>query len=499
VINGRPVFVKGTNWATIDAFLRLSEHRYRRFLTLAKDAHIQILRSWGGGLVETDTFYDLCDELGIMVWQEFPLTWQNFDAIRLAVADKIAVRSIKRLRNHPSLVLWCGGNEHSGSGWLIELLGRRCMELDGTRPYHRTDPYGGSIHNYDVYWGLQPLERNLNLVAPFVGEFGLASPCAVESTLRYLPENEREQWPPSDNSAFIHHTPTFTPQNMVHLNRYAKEFDPCEDLRGFTRGSQLAQATGLRVVLERMRTRWDESTGVVYYKLTDVYPGVSWSTVDWYGVPKIAHYWVQRAFAPIQVVALFDSFDVDAKKPLRLQLYLLDDREEWGEASQVRVRLYDARLREAAQKVLNVQPSPARVRSLGEVTLDAPGNDSAPLLVLVELLRGKDVVTHNFYWFNFRQRPGNLFHLPRTTLSVKRDGDYLVVQNAGKLPAVGVHFQAPACSDSLRVSESEFWLQPGEKRRLRITFLPNVEGKLPSDRRFAVGAWNAEDVAIQWD
>lgn len=499
VINGRPVFVKGTNWATIDAFLRLSEHRYRRFLTLAKDAHIQILRSWGGGLVETDTFYDLCDELGIMVWQEFPLTWQNFDAIRPAVADEIAVRSIKRLRNRPSLVLWCGGNEHSGSGWLIELLGRRCMELDGTRPYHRTDPFGGSIHDYNVYWGLQPLESNLHLVAPFIGEFGLASPCAVESTLKYLPENEREQWPPSDNSAFIHHTPTFTPQNMVHLNRYAKEFDPCEDLRGFTRGSQLAQATGVRVVLERMRTRWDESTGVVYYKLTDVYPGVSWSTVDWYGVPKIAHYWVQRAFAPLQVVALFDSFDVDANKPLRLQLYLLDDREEWGEASQVRVRLYDARLREAAQKVLNVQPSPARVRSLGEVTLDAPGNDSAPLLVLVELLRGKDVVTHNFYWFNFRQRPGNLFHLPRTTLSVKRDGDYLVVENTGKLPAVSVHFHAPACSDSLRVSESEFWLQPGEQHRVRITFMPNIEGKLPSDRRLAVGAWNAEYVAVQWD
>lgn len=499
VINGRPVFVKGCNWATLDAFLRLNEHRYRRFLTLAKDAHIQMLRSWGGGLVETDTFYNLCDELGIMVWQEFPLTWQNFDAIRLAVADEIAVRSIKRLRNHPSLVLWCGGNEHSGEGWLIELLGRRCMELDGTRPYHRTDPYGGSIHNYDVYWGLQPLERNLNLVSPFIGEFGLASPCAVESTRKYLPENEQDEWPPSDNSAFIHHTPTFTPQNMVHLNRYAKEFDPCEDLRGFTRGSQLAQATGLRVVLEKMRARWNQSTGVIYYKLTDVYPGVSWSTVDWYGVPKIAHYWVQRAFAPLQVVALFDSFDIDASKPLRLQLYLLDDREEWKGASQVRVRLYDARLREAAQKVLNVQPSPARVRSLGEVSFDMPGSDSAPLLVLVDLLRGKDVVTRNFYWFNFRQQPGCLFQLPRTTLSVKREGNYLVVENTGKLPAVGVHFHAPSCSDSLRVSESDFWLQPGEQHRVLVTFMPSIEGKLPSDRRFALGAWNAEYVAIQWD
>ncbi|GBC96140.1 Exo-beta-D-glucosaminidase [bacterium HR16] len=499
VVNGRPTFVKGTNWATVDTFLRLEEHRYRRFLTLAKDAHIQILRSWGGGLVETDTFYDLCDELGIMVWQEFPLTWQNFDAIRLAVADEIAVRSVKRLRNHPSLVLWCGGNEHSGEGWLIELLGRRCMELDGTRPFHRTDPYGGSIHNYDVYWGLQPLERNLNLVAPFIGEFGLASPCAVESTLKYLPESERDKWPPADDSAFIHHTPTFTPQNMVHLNRYAKEFDLCNNLQSFTRGSQMAQATGLRVVLERMRTRWNQSTGVIYYKLTDVYPGVSWSTIDWYGVPKIAYYFVQRAFAPLQVVALFDGFDVESGKALQLQVYLLDDREEWKEKAQVRVRLFNARLREVAQKALDVQAAPARVRLLGEVKLDVPAGDAWPLLVLVELVHNNTVVAHNFYWFNFRREPGCLFALPRTTLSVRRDGEHLVVENTGKLPAVGVHFHAPTCSDSLHPSESYFWLHPGERHRIRIAFTPNTEGKVPSDKRFGVGAWNADYVSVKWE
>ncbi|MEJ5251245.1 MAG: beta-mannosidase [Chthonomonadetes bacterium] len=496
VINGRPTFVKGCNWATIDAFLRLDEHRYRRFLLLAKDAHIQIMRAWGGGLVETDTFYDLCDQLGIMVWQEFPLTWQNFDAIRLAVADEIAVRSIKRLRNHPSLVLWCGGNEHSGAGWLVELLGRRCYELDGTRPYHRTDPYGGSIHNYDVYWGLQPLERNLNLVAPFIGEFGLASPCAVESTLKYLPESEHHIWPPADDSAFIHHTPTFTPQNMVHLNRYAQEFNRCNDLPGFIRGSQMAQATGLRVVLEKMRTRWPDSTGVIYYKLTDVYPGVSWATVDWYGVPKIAHYFVQRAFAPLQVVALFDSFQVDAGKPLKLQVYLLDDREEWRDMAQVRVRLFDAHLQEVAPQVLDVRGGTSRVRALGEVSLEVPASNAVPLLVLVDLTRRDELITRNFYWFNFRPQPGCLFNLPRTTLSVSREGSDILVENTGKLPAVGVHFHAPTCSDSLRASEGYFWLQPGERRRIHISFTPNVDGKIATERRLEVGAWNADYIAI---
>lgn len=286
---------------------------------------------------------------------------------------------------------------------------------------------------------------------------------------------------------------------MVHLNRYAQEFDPCKDLQGFTRGSQLAQATGVRVVLERMRTRWNQSTGVIYYKLTDVYPGVSWSTVDWYGVPKIAHYFVQRAFAPLQVVALFDSFDVEAGKPLRLQVYLLDDCEQWKDTAQVRVRLFDARLREVAQKVLSVGESPARVHSLGEVAFRVPDSYTTPLLVLVELVRGNTVVTHNFYWFNFRQKPGCLFDLPRTTLSARRDSDHLVIENTGRLPAVGVHFHAPVCSGSLRVSDGYFWLEPGESRRIQVSFMPNTEGKMPVNKHFELGAWNAEYVSIHWD
>ena len=190
------------------------------------------MRSWGGGLLETDTFYDLCDELGIMVMQEFPLTWQEFDKIRLSVADEIAVRNVQRLRNHPSLAMWCGGNEHHGSGWLIELLGRRCLELDGTRPYHRTDPYGGSMHDYGVYWGKLPFEHYMTLVpqpgkpGPIaIGETGLASACSLEGTLRYLPEQERSVWPPPHNGS-IH-----PPHTDVHAGKHGLPQPPREGTR----------------------------------------------------------------------------------------------------------------------------------------------------------------------------------------------------------------------------------------------------------------------------
>ncbi|MBP7933256.1 MAG: hypothetical protein KA354_01295 [Phycisphaerae bacterium] len=497
VINGRPTFMKGCNWCTLDAFLRLTPDRYRRFLTLAKDEHIQIMRSWGGGLLETDTFYNLCDEMGIMVMQEFPLTWQVFDNLRLSVSDEIAHRNIVRIRNHPSLAMWCGGNEHQGQGPLIELLGRRCLELDGTRPYHRTDPYGGSLHDYGVYWGRQPFEHYLTLV-PYkngpiaIGETGLASPCAVESTLRFLPEPERQVWPPPDNGTFIHHTPTFTRENMDFLNRHAKELDPCADLAGFTRGAQLAQALGLRLVLERMRCNWPQATAMIFYKLTDVYPGCSWATVDYYGVPKIAHDFVRNAFAPLHVCALFESLDAEPGKPLKIRAMLLDDTEQLAANSEITVRLFNGLLKEVAAHQLLPRGKPERVQDLGELALPIPDRDAAPLLLVLDLRREGKLLDRTWYWFNFRCRPGCLFQLPRTTLRAEHQRGRVTMTNTGQTPAVGVQAIAPEASDSLRVSDGHLWLNPGETRIIGAELMANVDGHTPAIGVPHVTAWNAD-------
>ncbi|MBI4559288.1 MAG: hypothetical protein HY706_17015 [Candidatus Hydrogenedentes bacterium] len=504
VINSRPSFMKGCNWATIDAFLRLDASRYRRFLTMARDEHIQIMRSWGGGLLETDTFYDLCNELGIMVWQEFPLTWQNFEVIRPSVADEIATLNIKRIRNHPSLALWCGGNEHSGQGALIELLGRRCLELDGTRPYHRTDPYGGSVHDYGVYWGKGPYEHNLKLVPleggpPVIGETGLASACALESTLRFLPEEERGIWPPPEHGAFIHHTPTFRTVDMEHLNRHAKELDPCDDLAGFTRATQLAQSIGLRAVIERMRVKWPESTAMVFYKLTDVFPGCSWSTVDYFGVPKIAHYFVQDALAPLHVCALYDSFDVTPGKTFPVQIRVADDLEMLEGLAQLHAQWLDGGLRSLYETLLERKCEKNRVHDFGTVSFDVPVQVSSPLFLKVDLRNGEEILDRTFHWFNFRRAPGCLWRLPQTTLEIMRDANSLTIRNGGAFPAVAVHFNTPDASDSLRYEDSYFWLEPGEVRRVAVTVEPNIEGQPRTPNAIEVLAWNSVAEVATWN
>ena len=481
VINGQPVFLKGANWCILDALLRLDAARYQRFLQLARSQHLQLLRAWGGGLVETDTFYDLCDRLGIMVYQEFPLTWQRFEVLSPSVVDETVSRSVRRLRNHPSLLMWGGGNEHAGKGPVIEQMGRLCLELDGSRPFHRTDPYGGSLHNYDVYWGRQPLERNLSLAAPFIGEFGLSSPPNLESVQRYLPPAERSAWPPPEGGAFIRHTPTYSQQHLEIMQPYAAQFAKTDTMASFITGMQLAQATGVRHTLELARTRWPEATGACYYKLTDVYPGCAWASVDWYGVPKIAYYFIQDAYQPLHACALFDHLAVPAGVSLAAPVYLLDDAGQLKGGWTVAARALDGLLRPLARAEFRGSGPVGRVKRLGELVVPAAQAQASPLLVVTEVRVGKQLRARTFYWLNFAARPGCLFKLPNTRLQLQAKQGRLVVKNVGRYPAVGVHFPVPAISDRFSVEDAYFWLEAGEQRTLAASHTQGV----------AVQAWNA--------
>ena len=210
VVNGKPIFIKGANWCTVDALLRFDRERYDRFLRMARDSHLQLLRAWGSGMPETDEFYDLADRYGVMVLQEWPTAWNSHRIQPFDILEETVRHNTIRLRNHPSLVMWGGGNESSEpSGPAIDMMGKLSRELDGTRPFHRGEPWGGSIHSYRVYWGREPLDSNLSLAAPFIGEFGLASVPNYETARRFLPADELDVWPPAQDGSFTHHMPVF--------------------------------------------------------------------------------------------------------------------------------------------------------------------------------------------------------------------------------------------------------------------------------------------------
>ncbi len=486
VVNGKPIFVKGANWCTLDALLRFDRDRYERFLHLARDSHMQLLRAWGSGMPETEEFYDVADRCGVMILQEWPTAWNSHRIQPYEILEETARHNTIRLRNHPSLVMWGGGNE-SGEpfGEAIDMMGRVSYELDGTRAFHRGEPWGGSIHSYHVFWQRQPLSYNLTLSAPFIGEFGLASAPNYESVERYLPADELGVWPPASDSGFTHHMPVFNLKaEQAIMSQYVAEFVANDSLKKYILGMQMAQATGMRHTLELARTRWPEATGVCYYKLTDNNPAASWATVDWYGVPKIAYHILRQAYRPLHACVLFNRLSF-VGVPVSFPVFLLDDRGELASTDwKVRARAFGSDLQLLQQQAQAGIAASGPVHRIFDFSLDADQTWNRPLFIVAEISTDGVLRDRVFYWLNYVSIQGCLFDLPRTQLSLGRDDDgYLTVANAGGKPAVGVHFVCPECSDEFSCEDSYFWLDPGEERRILTSHQAGVR----------VAAWNADE------
>ena len=486
VINGKKIFVKGANWCTLDVLLRFSRENYDRFLDLARRQNIQLLRAWGGGMPESDDFYDLCDEYGIMVMQEWPTCWDSQKEQPYQELEDTVLCHMPRLRNHPSLIMWCGGNESKeADGAAMDMMARYAFELDGSRPFHRTSPWGGALHDYSTYWERMDIDVSLQLKSHFMGEFGMASAPNYESVLRYLPEEEKNSWPPDKYGSFAHHTPRFNqfdPNDMDYLSEHALEFAPLDTMEKFIWGTQIAQATGIRHTLEAYRCRWPESTGICYYKLTDVYPACSWSTIDYYGVPKLSYYVLGDSYSPLHACVLFQSTRV--REGLEAPVYLLDDADELrGSEWKVCVRAYNEALECLHSVSFPGRDSIQEVKQIGSFCLEPAKINGRLLLIVAEIRRDGILTDRTFYWLNYHELQGCLLELPATRLSYGTEGDILTVRNEGDLPAVGVTVECTGEDTAFVAEDSVFWLEPGESRRLKVN---RTEGLL-------IKAFNSEE------
>lgn len=491
VVNKRPIFVKGTGWCTMDSSMDFSPARYERLVKLAAMQHVQMVRAWGSGMPETDEFYDLCNRYGIMVIQEWPTAWdshregwQPYDLLEETVR-----RNTLRLRNNPALVMWGGGNESDAPfGKAIDMMGRYAVELDGTRPFHRGEPWGGSRHDYGCDWGRMPLDYALSLKAPFFGEFGMRSMPVYESVQRYLPDDEKHLWPAPDGKSLAYHTPVFNKmEDMARLRQFSSYFTAGKTMQEFIVGSQLAATTCVRHMLEQARTRWPDCSGSLYYKMNDNYPAASWACVDWYGAPKINHYFFAQAFAPLHACVLFDSFSIVGKSAA-LPVFLLDDADALKDSGpwEAVVRAYDAKLGEIKRESYQGTGAINRVAKLGEFTLSAEQTASTPLLMVVEVKQGGRLVDRTFYWMNFLAAQDCLFRLPRSQLAMRVADGKVIVTNTGKLPAVGVNVSRPGHLDTFTTGENYFWLEPGEVKTVSVSATEGLQ----------VGAFNNAPQAL---
>ncbi|WP_327590486.1 glycoside hydrolase family 2 protein [Nonomuraea sp. NBC_00507] len=377
-VNGVPVFVKGVNWIPDDCFSsRVTRERLAERLGQAVDAGVNLLRVWGGGLYESDDFYDLADELGLMVWQDFPFACAAYpeeEPFRSEVAAE-ARENVSRLAPHPSLVVWCGNNEnlegHAGWGWQERLEGRSwgagfyydllpgiVAELDPTRPYWPGSPYSGApglppndpargtIHIWDV-WNREDYSRYAAYRPRFVAEFGFQGPPAY-ATLRRASSDE-PLTPDSAHQKAIDGRAKLLRGLGEHLPR-PETFDDWHYL------TQLNQARAVTFGVERFRSLMPWTMGTIVWQLNDCWPVTSWSAVDGDGRRKPLWYALRRAYAH-RLLTVQDG-----------ELALVNDLPEpWsGELQLVRQSLSGEPL---AKEVVAVHVAP---RSVTKVTLPEP-------------------------------------------------------------------------------------------------------------------------------
>ncbi|WP_067195269.1 glycoside hydrolase family 2 protein [Microbacterium sp. XT11] len=525
-INGRALFLKGANWCWTDPMARRGVEIDLHLLDLVERANLQMLRAWGGGTVESDAFYAECDRRGILVLQEFPLSFGlDSTGADLATIDEQVSRVVRRLRNHPSLVLWGGGNENPESitsDDLMTVIGKRVAQYDPSRVFHRTDPWGGSEHFYGVYHEGMPVDAYRDHVPVVFGEYGLSSQCDIESMAEFLDPAILEQWPPAEHGAILQHQSQFSLFDLVKQARYA-DYGPLTDWKTFIEYSQLAQGDALRFASERMRARSGVETAAYwFYKVGDVFPGASWAVIDYYGRPKLSYYRARQFGAPLSVYAVADRTEWRAGERFAASVHVSNDTVEKVTDAVVTARLYDACFRVLAERTALVSVRPDGRADVFDLVADLPDADLAPLVLSVRLddARGERLDS-SWYAFNAHPKsarvrelealpldelqalpaaetlaayaeagPAPLREQPQTTLVLDLVDGALRIANTGGVPAPVVIIDGFPYAPGRWLEDNAFGLEPGEVRFVRF------EAGAADVGGVSVRAWNAPTVRI---
>ncbi|MBY8991314.1 MAG: glycoside hydrolase family 2 protein [Candidatus Lokiarchaeota archaeon] len=361
LLNGIPVFAKGANWIPIDSFIPRGKKLglYLMNLSYAKQANMNMVRVWGGGIYEDETFYNICDELGLLVWQDFPFACAlyPYNAEFIENVEQEAIQNIKRLRRHPSLALWCGNNEIEGlwkreliSSGIVEdnterhnflvnfylkifeeLLPRLIQNLDPTRPYWPSSPSSGFIienlasrssnnpnagdsHYWAVWHGNLPFSAYRDFNSRFMSEFGFESFPSLKTIEQFCPIDQYDF-----NSPIMENHQKNGAGNKKIRDYMDKRFSIPEDFEHQVILSQITQAEAIEYGVEYWRQNRSDyhCMGALYWQLNDCWPVASWSSLDYYGRWKALHYFAKRFYQP-----LFASVKED---PNQIEFWVTND------------------------------------------------------------------------------------------------------------------------------------------------------------------------------
>jgi beta-mannosidase len=379
IVNGVPIFAKGSNWIPADSFpTRISAPYLEGLIRSAAETHQNMLRVWGGGFYEEERFYDLCDRYGILVWQEFIFSCSIYPLDNADFLENVreeVVQNIHRLRHRTSLALWCGNNEMEWGwvewGWkgpelqdmkdaynvfFHKTLPAWCTAEDSEHTYWPSSPSSdaifdnpngqqqGDAHYWDVWHGRKPFTAYRDQYPRFMSEFGFQALPPLATIRTYADANEwnmtsyimeQHQKNASGNSLMV--------GQMLDTFRLPKDFESLVYL------SQVLQAEGIRYGVEHWRRYPDRVAGTLYWQLNDCWPVASWSSLDYFGRWKALHYAARRFYAPL-LLSIED-------KPSEQNVYITSDLcESWAGSFHWMLETLKGKVLEKGEESVTVAP-----------------------------------------------------------------------------------------------------------------------------------------------
>lgn len=355
-VNGKPVFMKGANYVPQDNFVtRVTPEKQNKLIDRAKQSNMNMIRIWGGGLYPDDEFFKACDKNGILVWQDFMFACAMYpgDSAFIENVKEEVSQQICRIRNHPSIALWCGNNEVDEGwknwGWQkqynysksdstqiwndyvnlfqneIPRLVKQLHPISTTlsMPYHSSSPFigwgrnesmkQGDAHYWGVWWGMQPFEVYQKKVGRFMSEYGFQALPAM-NTLKQISDSSILNLNSISIQSHQKH-----PTGFQTIETYMKQsYSTPEDFKKYRYVSQLLQRDGLKTAIEAHRKAMPYCMGTLYWQFNDCWPGISWSTIDFNDQPKAAYFETKKLYKDV----LISVSEVEHK----FHIYIISDK-----------------------------------------------------------------------------------------------------------------------------------------------------------------------------
>ena len=494
-VNDQPLFVKGTNWIPADNFIPRATKlkKYEQLLIAAKEANINLIRVWGGGIYEEDRFYELCDSLNIMVWQDFMFAGALYpaDSGFLKNIEEEVRYQVNRLKKYKCIVLWCGNNEIEEAwfnwGWqkqlnytaedstllwnnykkiFHQLIPNVLRELDPQRPYWNSSPslgWGrdsaykkGDVHYWGVWWGKEPVEKYNEKIGRFVSEYGMQGMPNFKSIYQFTIDTDR------DTASSVMRTHQKHPFGYQNIKYYIEnKFRTPKSFEDLVYVSQLMQADAIKTAIEAHRRSKPYTMGTMFWQWNDCWPVVSWSAIDYYGRKKALYYEVKRKFADPVILPYFHE------KKLRATV-VSDKNTDTGNSAGIATLMdfYGNKLATSvAQYKSNTKSAENTHWDIDTSSLFKNGIDTANHFIFFHL-KGDTDSSSAVHLFT---DPKNL-NLPKTKVQHSVSDNKIILVSPRF--AYGVYIDVP---DGVELEDNYFHLLPGEKKSVKFkSSLPNA-------------------------